>query len=258
MNRRIFTLSLLLILLPAAAFADIGSSVLIVDAPPLPSLVNGSTFGMVGKANRSYVCAIRVEGTSYSLSSSIQTPSGATINGVRTPSDAAANRYLQRFVGTSMSDVTPNNNLLLFVAPGGAAEYGKYTLTIGISSGTPNVFSVNCVETSIQCDANTFLGQTNFIEVTNFGTAPGTARLKFVSFDGSERLAPTTVRFPAGRRRDIETTGLVGANNYGTVILQAIDFVPTVDGYSSVRTSTYKDGQPVSSLDCESFFGNDG
>ncbi len=253
MNRTSFAFFLLTLLTPLTAFAIAADGVVIVDAPTGGGIVNGASFGMLGKANRSYLCAISVGGSDYTLSTSIQTPSGATITGVQPSSSSEATAYLDKFLGADLADVNPINNLLFFVAPSGAAESGKYSFTIGINSGTASSFSASCIETSILCDFNTNLAQNNFLEVTSKGKKAGVAKLRIIKSDGSETPVSGTLTFPAGLRRDVDIHTPAGPNSYGTLIIQAIDFAPALDGFTDVKMSTYKDGEMRSSVQCQTY-----
>ena len=253
MTRNTFAFFLLALFAPLTAFANGGDGILIVDAPTGAGIVNGASFGMLGKANRSYLCAISVGGSDYTLSTSIQTPSGATIAGVQPISSSEATGYLNKLLGADAADVNSINNLVFFVAPSGAAEYGKYSFTIGINSGAASSFSASCIETSILCDFNTNLAQNNFLEVTSLGKKAGVAQLRLIKADGSETAAGSTLTFPAGLRRDVDIHSLAGANTYGTLIIQAINFAPTLDGFADIKMSTYKNDELRSSVQCQSY-----
>lgn len=253
MNRTFFILSLFALLTPLTSFAVAPDGVVIVDTPSGGGIVNGASFGMLGKANRSYLCAISVGGSDYTLSTSILTPSGATITGIQPNSSSEATAYLDKLIGADAADLNSVNNLLFFVAPSGAAESGKYTFTIGINSGTASSFSASCVETSILCDFNTNLDQYNFLEITSKGKKTGAAKLRLIKADGSEAEMSSTLSLPAGLRRDFDIHSLAGTNSYGTLIIQAIGFAPLFDGFTDVKVSTYKNGEMRSSVVCQTY-----
>lgn len=253
MNRTSIVFFLVALFAPLTSFAVAPDGIVIVDTPSGGGIVNGANFGMLGKANRSYLCAISVGGSDYTLSPSIQTPSGATITGTQPTSSSEATAYLDKLLGADAADVNSINNLIFFVAPSGAAESGKYTFTIGINSGSASSFSASCIETSVLCDFNTNLEQYNFLEITSKGKKAGVAKLRLVKADGSETAMSGTISLPAGLRRDFDIHSLAGANSYGTLIIQALGFAPTLDGFTDMKMSTYKNGEMRSSVVCQSY-----
>lgn len=235
---------------PQIALANIASGVPIVDQPTGGGIANGATFGMVGKPNHSYLCAVSVTGADYGLSLSVLSPGGSTLTGVRAGSSTEATRYLTSLAGVGGADVDARDNLVFFVAPSGAAEYGKYTLSIAVNSGTPTGLSADCIDTSIVCDFNTYLQQSNYLEATNLGPKTGRARLHLISADARETPGNNTFVFAAGLRQDIDIHTLAGPNSYGTIIFQSLDFAPSLDGWPIPNMSTYANGQLRSTVQC--------
>lgn len=227
----------------------------VVDVPTGSGIVDGATFGMIGKAGHSYLCGIRGDTGELSISGALQDPGSQSINGVR-PATSQALRYNQRILGTEMTDSNASNNYLYFIAPTGAAASGKYQLTINISGAAPSYVYATCVDTTVICQFNTYVNDANFLEVTNLGQQPGRVKLLINSANGSSSAAPNTITFPAGLRRDVDIHSLVGPQNYGSIFLQFIDS-DTIEFRVTPRVSNYQNGTLRESIRCESssFFG---
>lgn len=252
--KKVLLIGLFSLFLPAAATADGGLFVPIGEYPGVPNgqtITDGATFGMAGQGNRSYLCGVGIGGSAASLSTTIISPSGATITGTRTSSPTAAKRYVNSLSGYDASDTDLIDNVVFFTTPSGANESGKYTLTIGVSNGPGSYFSAGCRETSILCEFNTFVNDANFLEVTNMSTFPMNARMRLEAFSGQE-FAPTGVlTVQPAARTDYDLHSIVGANNYGFLLIHPIDFDVIIDGIPAPKVSTYRNGTLTSSVSCE-------
>jgi hypothetical protein len=253
-NKFIFA-TLLLVGIPSIALAQRAS---VFDVPRDENLVNGATFSLIAKANRSYVCGIAPRSfiggdPNVFLVTTVTSSSGASIAGTLPASESDAIRY-GNFLGISLtpSEAIQRNNLVFFTAPNGETETGTYKLTIGISGETEVTnLSVECAETSIVCNFNTFANEFNFLEVTSLGTRNVTAKLSTLDFNGELTTSDTKV-FPAGLRGDFDIHSLAGSSKFGSLFIQPINSVPLIDGFANPKVSFYQDGELTSSVPCGS------
>ena len=212
---------------------------------------SGSRATLSLEGGSSYACYVFGVGD-YTLSLNVEGPSGETITAVY---PAAPQKALETFLKTAFTfgDTTLTNNLISFSTTNGSAGFGNYKITMasaGVGSANP---TVNCVSTALSCSFNSYISDSIYLELTNTGF--NNALVSFLTLDYAGTTANANAAVPVGLRSDVAVHPLVGASNYGSVIIRPLIAPPFFGESVRARVSHYKGGvlqnievcQPVAS-----------
>lgn len=214
MTRKVFaTFAILIFSYPSLSAADIAARTL---TPPGVISLSVSTDNPVKvsmEANKSYACALEQI-----------TPSNDIYVELESKAQVGSGQLDGRYIGnlTPVAAATSpdhRNESRLSLIP---TESGEHTITIlfgpeGETTSTSCRFS--CLETTLYGSFNTVLNEYNFLELTNTANSTINVKIRVVGSDGTVLVDNSPKTLGAGIRTDFDLHSLVGAGDYGSVVV---------------------------------------